>query len=211
MTCGTPVNRPDNNSFIEGTKIGDVFCASTSSAASGMCIHSDRKQFKTDTGRVVYGGGGITPDVFVKPAPLTTTTQLLEAKSALFNYGVEYASKHPELTKDLIITPQIVDDFARYAADKDVAPLADIRSDLDKPTDRKFIERALKAEIVAAKYGFDASYPYRLQGDNQIEKAIEVFPEAQKLEVAAAASRGNSTANANDAGNRAAQAIPRSQ
>jgi carboxyl-terminal processing protease len=171
----------------------------------------DRKQYKTDTGRVVYGGGGITPDVFVKPAPLTTTTQLLEAKSALFNYGVEYASKHPELNKDLVITPQIVDDFARYAADKDVAPLADIRADLDKPTDRKFIERALKAEIVAAKYGFDASYPFRLQGDNQIEKAIEVFPEAQKLEVAALAARGNTNGNASDAGNRAAQAIPRSQ
>src|SRR5438445_7969304 len=31
----------------------------------------DRKQFKTDTGRTVYGGGGITPDVFVKPEPLS--------------------------------------------------------------------------------------------------------------------------------------------
>src|SRR5437762_2189143 len=106
----------------------------------------DRKQFKTDTGRVVYGGGGITPDVFVKPAQLTTTTQLLEAKSAIFNYGVDYAAKHPELTKELVITQPIIDDFARYAAEKDVAPLEDIRQDLEKPTDRKFIERALKAE-----------------------------------------------------------------
>src|SRR5438876_9643127 len=37
----------------------------------------DRKQFKTDTGRVVYGGGGITPDVIVKPPTLSRTTQLL--------------------------------------------------------------------------------------------------------------------------------------
>ncbi|HUJ12589.1 MAG TPA: S41 family peptidase [Thermoanaerobaculia bacterium] len=173
----------------------------------------DRKQYKTDTGRIVYGGGGITPDVFVKPAPLTTTTQLLEAKSALFNYGVEYAAKHPDVTKDLVVTPQIVDDFARFAADKDVAPLSDIKADLDKPTDRSFIERALKAEIVAAKYGFDASYPYRLEGDDQIEKALEVFPQAQKLEMAAAVARANGTATANEAGSRAAaaQAIPRSQ
>src|SRR5438552_1674325 len=63
----------------------------------------DRKQFKTDTGRLVYGGGGITPDVFVKPSQLTTTTQLLEAKSALFNYGVDYFSKHPDVNKDLVI------------------------------------------------------------------------------------------------------------
>src|SRR6266513_2965642 len=69
----------------------------------------DRKVFKTDTGRVVYGGGGITPDVFVKPAPLTRTTQLLEVRSAIFNYAVDYAAKHPDLNKELVITPQIVE------------------------------------------------------------------------------------------------------
>jgi hypothetical protein len=64
MTCGTPVNRPDNNSFIEGTKIGDVFCASTSSAASGMCIHSDRKQFKTCRCSIITPlGRPVEPDV----------------------------------------------------------------------------------------------------------------------------------------------------
>src|SRR5438270_5233300 len=105
----------------------------------------DRKVFKTDTGRTVYGGGGITPDVFVKPAPLTRTTQILEVRSAIFNYGVEYAAKHPELTKELAITPQIIEEFSRSAADKEIASLDDIRQALDKPTDRRFIERALKA------------------------------------------------------------------
>src|ERR1051325_3025672 len=52
----------------------------------------DRKQYKTETGRVVYGGGGITPDVFVKPAPLTRTTQILEVRSAIFNFGVDYVA-----------------------------------------------------------------------------------------------------------------------
>src|SRR5581483_2661343 len=141
----------------------------------------NRKQYKTDTGRIVYGGGGITPDVIVKPAPLSRTTQLLEVRSAIFNYGVDYAAKHPDVTRELVITPQIVDDFARFAAEKDAAPIDDIRQALQKPNDEKYIERALKAEIVAAKFGFDASYPYRLQGDNQIEKALDVFPEAQKL------------------------------
>ena len=171
----------------------------------------DRKQFKTDTGRVVYGGGGITPDVMVKPAPLTRTTQLLEVRSAIFNYGVEYAAKHPDLTKDLAVSPQIVEDFERYAADKEIAPLDDIRQALDKPTDRRFIERALKAEIVAAKFGFDASYPFRLQGDTQIEKALDVFPDAQKLAMAAADARAHGTPGAVEAGSRAAQAIPRTQ
>jgi len=171
----------------------------------------DRKQFKTDTGRVVYGGGGITPDVLVRPAPLTRTTQLLEVRSAIFNYGVYYASKHPEVNKDLVISPQIIEDFVRYAADKTIAPLDEIRQAIDKPNDRKYLERALKAEIVAAKFGFDASYPFRLQGDNQIEKALDVFPEAQKLAMQAADARAHGLGTPADAGARAAQAIPRTQ
>ncbi|HYU25808.1 MAG TPA: S41 family peptidase, partial [Thermoanaerobaculia bacterium] len=82
----------------------------------------DRKVFHTDTGRTVYGGGGITPDVFVKPAPLTRTTQILEVRSAIFNYGVDYVAKHPDVTKDVAVTQATVDDFMQFAAAKEIAP-----------------------------------------------------------------------------------------
>jgi carboxyl-terminal processing protease len=171
----------------------------------------DRKQFKTDVGRVVYGGGGITPDVIIKPAPLSRTTQLLEVRSAIFNYAVEYAANHPDLNKDLVITQNVIDDFARFAADKDIAPAEDIRQTLQKVNDRRYIERALKAEIIAAKYGFDASYPYRLQGDTQVEKALDVFPEAQKLALQAADVRAHGPGASPDAGSRAAQVNPKTR
>ncbi|HEX3582258.1 MAG TPA: S41 family peptidase [Thermoanaerobaculia bacterium] len=170
----------------------------------------DRKQYKTDTGRVVYGGGGITPDVMVKPAALSRTTQLLEVRSALFNYGVDYVAKHPDVTKELQVTPEVVEDFVRFAAEKDAAPLADIRDALTKPEDRKFIERSIKAEIVAAKFGFDASYPYRLEGDTQVEKALEILPQAQKLASLAADAQGKD-ARGGDTANRSAQATPKIQ
>ena len=129
-------------------------------------------------------------------------------RSAIFNYAVEYAAKHPDLTKDLIITPAILEEFSRFAADKDIAPIGDIRAALQSSDDRRYIERSLKAEIVAAKYGFDASYPYRLQGDTQVEKALEVFPEAQKLAALAADVHAHTNGAPADAGTRAAQAIP---
>lgn len=171
-----------------------------------------RKQFRTDTGRIVYGGGGITPDVMVKQPQLSRTTQLLEVRSALFNFAVEYAANHPNLTKDTSITPEIVEEFVRYAVDKDFAPLTDIRDALQKADDRKYIERALKAEIVAAKFGYDASYPFRLQGDAQVERGLELFPEAQKLALLAADARAKGSPNAgDDAGTRAAAALPKTR
>src|SRR3954463_7681410 len=168
----------------------------------------DRKKFTTATGRTVFGGGGITPDVFSKPPALSRTTQLLEVRSAIFNYGVDYVAKHPDVTESVAITPAVMEDFIQYATEKDIAPLADIREALTKANDRGFIERALKAEIIAAKFGFDASYPYRLQGDNQIAKAIEVLPDSQKLAEKAAALHAAPGANSSDAGTRAAQSLP---
>jgi carboxyl-terminal processing protease len=132
-----------------------------------------REKFRTDTGRIVYGGGGITPDSIIKQPTLSRTTQVLEVRSAIFNYAVEYAAKHPDLTKEITVTPAMVEEFVRHAVEKEIAPESDIREALQNTADRKFVERALKAEIVAAKYGFDASYPYRLQGDAQVEKALE--------------------------------------
>jgi carboxyl-terminal processing protease len=170
---------------------------------------AQREQFKTDTGRVVYGGGGITPDVIVKQPKLARTTQLLEVRSGIFNYAVEYASKHPDLTVDVKVTPAMMEELVRHASQADVAPEADIRAALANEVDRKFVERALKAEIVAAKFGFDASYPYRLEGDAQVERALQLFPEAQKLSKVAAAARGNDDVRENSASTRAAHANPK--
>ncbi|HJW92952.1 MAG TPA: S41 family peptidase [Thermoanaerobaculia bacterium] len=187
----------------------DYYVADESDGDQTETPLKDRKQYKTDTGRVVYGGGGITPDVFVKPPTLTRATQLLEVRSALFNYGVEYAAKHPDVTTNLTITPMLMDDFVHYAASKDVATTDDIYAALKKPDDRRYIERALKAEIIAAKFGYDASYPFRLQGDTQVEKALELFPEAQKLASVAADLRSKTPAGAdNNAGTRAAVNVP---
>jgi carboxyl-terminal processing protease len=189
----------------------DYYVADDSEDNGAETPLKDRKQYKTDTGRIVYGGGGITPDVFIKPAQLSRTTQLLEVRSAIFNYAVEYAAQHPDVTKDIIISPQIIENFANFAASKEIAPIADIHEDLQKPVDRDYLTRALKAEIIAAKYGYDASYPYRLQGDTQVAKAIELFPQAQQLAMKAAELRGPGRAGSGEAGTRAASNAPKTK
>src|SRR5207237_7526152 len=113
---------------------------------------------------------------------------------------------------DIEVSPAMMEEFIHYSADKEIAPESDIRDALKLTEDRKFIERSLKAEIVAAKYGFDESYPFRLEGDAQVEKALEVFPQAQKLAAVAADARAkNGGPGATDAGSRAAAALPRTK
>jgi carboxyl-terminal processing protease len=206
----TPAGRNIQRDY---TSFYDYYVADDSeNGASSETPMKDRKKFATDTGRVVYGGGGIMPDVIVHPAPLSRVTQLLEVRGTMFNFGVEYVAKHADINaRTFAITPALIEDFTRYAIDKEIAPAADIREVLTKPNDRKYIERVLKAEIVAAQAGYDASYPFRLQGDAQVEKALSLFPEAQKLAMKAAELRGHEGQQGKgEAGNRAAQASPHS-
>jgi carboxyl-terminal processing protease len=139
------------------------------------------KKFETDTGRDVYSAGGITPDVVVHPKHLSETAQILEVRSAFFDFSVEYFARHPEITRDVTITPAILEEFVHRSVSKDIVQEAVLREALTKEDDRAYIMRTLRESLVAAKFGVDAAYPIRLEGDEQVAKAIELLPEASKL------------------------------
>ena len=72
----------------------------------------DSEAFATDLGRAVYGGGGITPDVVAEPVEIAPYLQFLLARAAFFNFGVDYARRHPEVDREWRPGPEIVDEFA---------------------------------------------------------------------------------------------------
>ena len=176
----TPAGRNIQRDY---TSFFDYYVADESEA--GEIPKEDREVFKTETGRVVYGGGGITPDVIVKPLELSRVVQLLEVRSAIFDYAVRYAAKNPALTRDVAVSAPMMEEFILFAAEKKIATAEEIRKALENPVDRQFVQRALRAEIVAAKFGYEASYPIRIQGDNQVARAIELLSDAEKLASAA--------------------------
>lgn len=204
----TPAGRNIQRDY---TSVYDYYIADEQAADGEEVPLTEREVFTTDTGRKVYGGGGITPDFIVKPEKLSRTTQLLEVKSAIFNYSVEYAAKNPELNKQIQVSPAMLETFVQFAAAKEVAPIVEIREALAKPVDRTYIIQALRSEIVAAKFGYDASYPVRLEGDEQVAKAISLFPEAEKLALNAAKARAEALASSEvpSAETRKAQRVPR--
>ncbi len=83
--------------------------------ASGKAIRTDAAKynaFKTRTGRTVYDGGGIQPDVELAETKLSTITEALVKNDGIFNFVTTYYYKHPDM-KDQI--PVITDsDFADF-------------------------------------------------------------------------------------------------
>ena len=151
---------------------------------SADSIHfADSLKRVTPGGKVVYGGGGIMPDVFVPADTTDVTPYFIEVvgRNILYRYTIEYADRHREAlnavqTLDELETlldsdRTLVDDFIRYAARKGVAPRYG-----DIARSRKLIEAQLRAYIgrntALEDNGFYANiYPV----DNVIMRAIGIL------------------------------------
>ena len=80
-----------------------------------------RVAFKTKHGRVVYDGGGISPDIKVVPPLLTPISVSLITKGLIFDYAVKYHYEHPEIApaRDFKLTHDEYEDFVHWLSDKD--------------------------------------------------------------------------------------------
>jgi carboxyl-terminal processing protease len=152
---------------------------------------------KTDTGREVYGGGGINPDEAVKPRVITVTQRRLlnpifAFARELVNGRVNGLEKHRvqgpsaldhELQpSDLPITDAIYQSFRDFVAKnqnlKQFVPVLD--------HNRAFIELQLRYNMVTAAYGrVNADRVYVLSDDPQIVRALDALPRARNLAMSA--------------------------
>jgi len=60
----------------------------------GSVPDSLKKTFKTSTGRTVYDGGGIDPDIAVRDEGLSAAADALQSQALVFDYATLYASRH---------------------------------------------------------------------------------------------------------------------
>jgi carboxyl-terminal processing protease len=76
----------------------------------------NHKKYYTKNRRVVYGNGGITPDIEVKIERTDPFIISLWAGGHFFNFAVDYLSKHPEIKADngFTVTEDIIDNFRNY-------------------------------------------------------------------------------------------------
>ncbi len=153
----------------------------------------------TDSGRKVYGGGGITPDIPVPMRELTRFEALLTAKDVFFEYARRLTSGQvpaasnfelPVISQEVStppgrsmkvppkfeITDAIMEDFKQYLRGKHVDfTNEDIQNNLD------FIKRRIKQEVFTSAFGLQEGFKVAIQGDTQVQKALEVLPEAKAL------------------------------
>ena len=154
----------------------------------------------TDTGRAVYGGGGISPDEVVKPGLITAAERHL--RDVLFAYSLELTTgrvagfesykvqraiefDHDLANEDFPVTDALYKDLKRFAASK---PIFKVSADqLDKS--RSYAERQLRYNILSAAYGYRTATQVFNDADPQIARAVDAMPRARELALAASRAR----------------------
>jgi carboxyl-terminal processing protease len=143
---------------------------------------ADSLKYKTLSGRIVYGGGGITPDVFV---PLDTSGRSHYLTEVLFNGLVNdfaFAYSDRERTKlkgyktvenygrSFNITPGILNEFVIYAEKNGVK-----RNDQQIRQSENVLKTQLKALIARNIWNNEGFYPVLQSQDNVLRKALELL------------------------------------
>jgi carboxyl-terminal processing protease len=138
--------------------------------------------FYTDAGRVVYAQGGITPDVIVKNDRDSKLLQQLLARYAFFNFAVDWLARHPKVSEDFTVTPEIRDEFFRFVEKSArYSSAEELKKAYAEDANRNLIDLALKIEVVNAKLGPEAGRRAFAGGDPQIQKGLTLFGEAARI------------------------------
>jgi carboxyl-terminal processing protease len=137
--------------------------------------------FYTDAGRVVYAAGGITPDVAVKNNRDSKLLTQVLARNLPFNFAVNYLVKHPDVARDVEITPALREEFFRFAEQSKYSTAEELKRTWEADPNRQLVDLAIRIELVNAKYGLEAGWAVRATGDSQIQKAITEFGEAARI------------------------------
>ncbi len=75
--------------------------------------------YRTQNGRVVYGHGGITPDIKQENFKLNRYEIELIRKSMFFNFSLKYVAEHPDLSRDFQVDETVLQAFDEFIKQKE--------------------------------------------------------------------------------------------
>jgi len=136
---------------------------------------ANREVKQTDTGRTVYGGGGITPDVKLPPIKNDRFQDALVQKYAFFDFARQYVVNH-QVGKDFQVDDNVLLDFRKFLDNQKIS-----FTEVDLHQDKDWVSCYLRSEVVLDQYGETQSRLSRAQCDPGISKAMELMPKAKEL------------------------------
>ncbi|HXY11662.1 MAG TPA: S41 family peptidase [Terriglobales bacterium] len=129
----------------------------------------------TDSGRTVYGGGGIRPDHDVPPVKTNRFEDSLLQHYAFFNFASRYVQTHHP-TEKFEVDDNTMQEFRKFL---DAEKIPYTEADLMENND--WIRSNIKSEIFTDAFGQTEGLKVKEEADPLVLKALELMPEAKAL------------------------------
>ncbi|HTM17331.1 MAG TPA: S41 family peptidase [Terracidiphilus sp.] len=170
----TPSGRLIQRNY-SGVSLYDYYYNHAGATAPGA---ANREVKMTDSGRTVYGGGGITPDQKIdSPKPNHFQEELIY-KSAFFHFVAHYLSNRT-VDRNFQVDDAVLSEFKQYVAS---SPLEIAISDKQVNDNLDWIKSNIKKEVIGSQFGSQQGLRVFADWDPMIQKALTFLPEAQALE-----------------------------
>lgn len=134
------------------------------------------REYFTASGRVVYGGGGIHPDITIDREDMPEIAGNLAREGLLFEYAVGYVADRPNISKNFADDPNFMSDFKAFLDEKGFE-----YTDEQFAEGEDFVSIMLRSEIARKVWGNDAAYLIAVEGDTQLQKTIALVNRAGSL------------------------------
>ncbi len=180
---GRCVQKPYKSGDEEDYEADLLLRAENGEYFSADSIHTSGEQYKTRLGRIVYGGGGIVPDVFIPRDTLGITSYFKDAYLGgfLFQYAYDFVDKYRKdlaICNDLesvmkfVAQKQIVKDFTRYAEKRGLK-----QRNLMIRRSHKLITTYITSAIISDLLDDGEAAEYANQNDQAVIKATSILLE----------------------------------
>ncbi|MFC1549813.1 S41 family peptidase [Candidatus Neomarinimicrobiota bacterium] len=146
-------------------------------------LKNNRPKFTTRDGRTVYGGGGITPDIYIPwEPPLSAASQriLTHAKRPAFNWASTFSIENKQLFESFQyfesnwkMTEKDFNNFLGFLENEEI--------EFDSSAviaDKEYILNYLKSQVAGSLWGRNEAFKIRLKDDNQVVESLKHFEEA---------------------------------
>jgi carboxyl-terminal processing protease len=152
-----------------GRSIQKPLDASRFELAATTAHPTEERDFHTDKGRKVTGGGGIQPDFVIFPPAMNRLRAVLDASGSFTNFATDYLRSN-KVTEEFEVTPQIVAQFQVFLSERGIQPGVSEWS-----VEREFVTNRLKTEVFNQAFGVEKGDEVEAQRDPVILKALEVI------------------------------------
>jgi carboxyl-terminal processing protease len=129
----------------------------------------------TDSGRTVYGGGGINPDVIIPTLKSNKFQDTLLQKYAFFNFSKHYVIGH-KVTQSFQVDDAVMQEFRKFL-DSQQIPFTE--ADLTENND--WVRSNIKAELFVNEFGQQEGLIVHTENDPAVAKALDLLPKAKEL------------------------------